>query len=94
MNMFELTLTAQERRAFDWVGDRYNAGEVARILYDYVPEDREWSDDGDITFEIPRRDAREINLLASKEEPSYSWPCFSDRLTSKMNEFCEPFWEY
>ena len=30
--MYSLTLTADERRAFDWVGSRYNSGKVADIL--------------------------------------------------------------
>ena len=51
--MYSLTLTADERRAFDWVGDRYNSGKVADLLIDCIPEDREWGDDGDITFRDP-----------------------------------------
>ena len=30
--MYDLTLTADERQAFDWVGDRYNSGKVADLL--------------------------------------------------------------
>ena len=30
--MYVLTLTADERRAFDWVGSRYNSGKVAYLL--------------------------------------------------------------
>ena len=30
--MYSLTLTADERQAFDWVGDRYNSGKVADLL--------------------------------------------------------------
>ena len=48
--MYSLTLTADERRAFDWVGDRYNSGKVADLLIDCLPEDREWGDEGDITL--------------------------------------------
>jgi len=65
--MYTLTLTADERRAFDWVGDRYNSGKVASLLRDCIPEDREWSDDGDITFTIPEHIAWEINELAEEE---------------------------
>ncbi len=61
--MYTLTLTADERRAFDWVGDRYNSGKVADLLTDCLPEDREWGDDGDITFHIPEHVAWEINEL-------------------------------
>jgi hypothetical protein len=44
--MYTLTLTADERRAFDWVCDRYNSGNVADLLLDCLPEDREWGDYG------------------------------------------------
>ena len=30
--MYSLTLTADERRAFDWVGYRYNSGKIADLL--------------------------------------------------------------
>jgi len=53
--MYSLMLTAEERRAFDWVGGRYNSGKVAGLLLDCIPEDRAWSDDDDITFAIPER---------------------------------------
>ena len=51
--MYTLTLTAGERRSFDWVGSRYNSGKVADLLIGCIPESREWNDDGDITFQIP-----------------------------------------
>ena len=44
--MYSLTLTADERRAFDWVGDRYNSGKVTNLMTRCIPEDREWGDDG------------------------------------------------
>ena len=84
--MYSLTLTADERRAFDWVGDRYNSGKVANLLTDCIPEDREWGDDGDITFAIPEHVAWEINGLA--EEEDHTWACFAPELAAKLNEFC------
>src|SRR3954462_6786923 len=84
--MYTLTLTADERRAFDWVGDRYNSGKVASLLLDCIQEEREWGDEGDITFEIPEHVAWEINELA--EEEGYSWACFAPALVAKLNEFC------
>jgi hypothetical protein len=84
--MYDLTLTADERRAFDWVGDRYNAGNVADLLLHRVPEDREWSDDEDITFTIPEHVAWQINELA--EEEGYTWACFAASLKDKLNDFC------
>jgi hypothetical protein len=84
--MYALTLTADERRAFDWVGDRYNSGKVADLLMDCIPEDRAWNDDGDITFLMPDHVAWAINELA--EEEGYSWACFAPALAAKINGFC------
>ncbi len=47
--MYSLTLAADEQRAFDWVGDRYNSGKVADFLLDCIPDDRECGDDADAT---------------------------------------------
>ena len=66
--MYLLTLTADERRAFDWVGYRYNSGKVADLLLDCIPEDREWGDNTDITFTIPEHVAWQINELAEEED--------------------------
>ena len=84
--MYSLTLTADERQAFDWVGDRYNSGKVADLLLDLVPEDREWGGDGEITFDIPENVAWQINDLAKEE--GYSWSCFAPDLAEKFNELC------
>jgi hypothetical protein len=81
-----LTLTADERRAFDWVGHRYNSGKVADLSMDCIPEDREWGDDGDITFVITESVVWEIRELA--EEEGYSWACFAPALAAKLNDFC------
>lgn len=84
--MYILTLTADERRAFDWVGNRYNSGKVADLLVDCLPEDREWGDDCDIEFAIPKHVAWEIRELA--EEEDYAWPCFAAALSGKLNDLC------
>ena len=84
--MYSLTLTADERRAFDWVGSRYNSGKVADLLLDCLPVDREWSDEGDISFVIPEHVAWEINELA--EEEGYAWECFAPSLAGKLNDLC------
>jgi hypothetical protein len=84
--VYTLILTAGERQAFDWVGDRYNSGKVADLLLESIPDDREWGDDGDITFEIPEHLAWQINELA--QEDGYSWDCFAPGLVDKLNEFC------
>ena len=85
--MYRLTLTKGERDAFDWVGNRYAAGEVARLLRDCMAADAEWDDEGDILFAVPEHVAWEINRLAEDEE--YLWPCFAPGLSSKLNAFCQ-----
>jgi hypothetical protein len=84
--MYSLSLTSDERDAFDWVANRYNSGQVADLLLDLIPEGREWADDGDITFGIPEHVAWQINDLAEAE--GYSWACFAPDLAEKLNELC------
>jgi hypothetical protein len=84
--MYILTLIADKCRAFDWVGSRYNGGKVADLLIGCIPENWEWDDDGDITFQIPEHVAWEINQLA--EEEGYSWACFAPALAAKLKDFC------
>jgi len=87
--MYELILTAGERAAFDWVGDRYNAGAIADILRDCIKnEESSWGMPYvDVTFAIPEHKAWEIQELAREEE--FSFPCFSDELRAKLCDFCE-----
>ena len=84
--MYSLTLTAEERQAFDWVGDRYNSGNVANLLIDCIPVDHDWDDDCDITFTIPEPIAWQINQFADGED--YSRACFAPALVAKLNDFC------
>jgi hypothetical protein len=86
---YQLTLTQSERHAFDWVGDRYCAGDVSRLLLTKCqrqPDIAEWDDTEDITFLVPEHVAWQIRDLAEEEE--FLWPCFAPELTNKLNEFC------
>lgn len=86
---YQLTLTQDERCAFDWVGDRYCAGEVSGLLLTRCqrqPAIAEWGDAGDITFLVPEHVAWQIRELAEAED--FLWPCFANALTSKLNNFC------
>jgi hypothetical protein len=83
---YTLTLSISERQAFDWLGDRYGTGEaVASILRGCLPDDAEWSEDGDITFLIPERDAWAIAERAWAEDSP--WPGFAPGLATKMTGF-------
>ncbi len=84
--MYTLTLTREERKAFDWVGYRYAAGTVMEILYTRCTDGyTEWWDEGDITFNVPEHSAWFIKQLA--EEEDCQWPCFATELKNKMNTF-------
>jgi hypothetical protein len=82
-----LTLTADERDAFDWVGGRYHAGRVAALLLGCLTESDDWAGPDDITFRVPEHVAWEIGEL--RDDESGSWPCFADGLRAKLNEFCD-----
>ncbi len=84
--MYTLTLTNDERQAFDWVGGRYAAGEISSLLTaECMGEDDEWSQDGPITFNIPEWVAWQISELADEDDSR--WPCFSEELCEKLDDF-------
>ncbi len=85
--MYKLTLTHDERAAFDWVGYRYNAGEVAALIWEEYRGELEWDAEGDIEFEIPESVAWLIKELA--EEENMTWPCFAPELRDKLNSFLD-----
>lgn len=90
--MYHLTLSSGERRAIDFVGNRYPSGDQLRdVLMDCIPSDADWSEDGDITFNIPEHMAWEINDLYEEEsEGGHSgYPMFDDELMEKMHEFID-----
>lgn len=78
--MYQLTLTAEERRAFDWVGGRYESGDVYKLLLDCT--ELEWDSNENITFNIPEHVAWAIEDV---HDPM--WPCFADELKEKLNSF-------
>jgi hypothetical protein len=83
---YTLTLSGPERRAFDWLGDRYATGApIAAILRGCLPDDAEWTQPGDITFLIPEHEAWTIAERAREEGDL--WPCFAPGLAAKMSHF-------
>ena len=85
---YKLSLTKDERDAFNWVGDRYATGDnVSTLLCGCLPDDKQWDDEGDILFPVPEYIAWEIKLCS--EEENDFWPCFDDALKLKMIKFCE-----
>lgn len=89
---YKLTLTKEERKAIDWVGNRYSNGwDLYRLLWkgDYLlaQSDIEWDSDCDITFKIPEHVAWQIKENSESEDGF--WPCFADELASKMQRFVD-----
>lgn len=84
--MYTLTLSKDERAAFDWVGNRYAAGEIGDLLILECTYPADWDENEDVTFTVPEHIAWQINDLASEE--NYAFPCFSDSLKGKMMDFC------
>jgi hypothetical protein len=87
---YTLTLTAEERKALDWVGPRYATGHrLAYLLWvesQQSPQE-DWDHDGDITFLVPESVAWAVRELA--EEENHRWPCFGPTLAAKMQQFID-----
>lgn len=87
---YTLTLTAGERKAFDWVGNRYSHGhDLSKLIMKGQWERNDgwgWLGEGDIRFTIPEHIAWEIRDMA--EEGDYLWDCFAPELAAKMTDFC------
>jgi hypothetical protein len=74
--LYTLTPTADERWAFDRVGDRPGGVAIADLLRDCIPEAQpECGDDGEITFTLPEHVAWRGRDLAPN-------------LTCKLNDLC------
>ena len=88
--MYQLTLTADERRAIDWIGNRYDHGtKLYRLLWrecTTTPNDVDWDADCDITFTLPEFVAWEIARIGY--ECDHGWDCFAERLSNKLTDFC------
>jgi len=88
--MYILTLSAADRAAIDWIGNRYAHGDdLFKLLWSechHRPEYADWDYSGDISFEVPEHIAWAINEIG--EEGAYCWDCFADDLSTKLTEFC------
>lgn len=85
--MYQLTLTADERRAIDWVGNRYAHGnDLYSALCDcpcQTPEDADWDADCDITYHVPEHVAWAIGEVIDADNLA----CFGDGLREKLYRF-------
>jgi len=89
--MYSLTLTLSERKAIDWIGNRYAHGDkLYRALWvgnPTAPDDASWDDEREITFSVEEYKAWEIREIG--QECKFRWDCFGPELVRKLNEFCE-----
>lgn len=86
--MYRLTLTSGERRAIDWVGNRYAHGdELYRLLWagckHMLPEGADWDSEEEITFIVPESIAWSIADIA--DQCDNRWDCFADELAAKLS---------
>lgn len=96
--MYTLTLTHDERRAIDWIGNCYsNGNDLYKLLWvesilDQRAEEIDWASKCEMTFVIPEYVAwqiRDIGIENAHTEGQYCWPCFSPELCRKLNDFCD-----
>jgi hypothetical protein len=91
MTAYRLTLTHDERRAIDWIGDRYwNGHDLFRTLWilstlEEPADVDEWIDPRDMTFAVPEPAAWAISIWYAEE----GCPCFAPDLAAKIARFCE-----
>lgn len=83
---YKLTLEASERKAIDWIGDRYATGSATRrVLFEAMPPDAQWDSRHPITFTVRESDAWTLSDLW--QEDDLSFPCFAPALVEKLLEF-------
>jgi len=88
---YSLTLSLDERKAIDWIGNRYAHGQD---LYEALmcsdtqmsPDDADWTSPVDIIFTIPEYIAWQINDIGA--ESNYLWDCFAPAFAGKLTQFC------
>lgn len=87
--MYKLTLTPSERRAIDWIGDRYAHGyDLYHLLWgtdcEITPEEVDWDSPVDILFDIPENVAW---LIVDIIEGPDGLACFSGDFQAKLYDF-------
>lgn len=87
---YRLTLSENERDAFDFAEGRYGWGDWARVLAfecESVPAMRDWNTSGPITFLVPEYKA--WGLKESAESDDAPFPCAAPALAHKLQHFVD-----
>lgn len=103
--MYSLTLTAPERQAFDWVANRYAAGDIKKLLcsscnivaviHDNIPNTNLINDDDRFSWNCTNPVCFNIpehvawQIRDLAEQERFSFPCFAPELKAKMIKFCD-----
>jgi len=98
---YKLTLTKEDRKAIDWIGDRYSGAPAVYhacsiAAHDAInagasEESYDWDENGDITYVIPEYLAWGISEAAESDMDGghSAWPCFAPSLRDKLNSFLD-----
>jgi len=85
--MYKLVLTAEDRQAIDFVGDRYGHGYTLFLeLVSCMDDSEDWDSHVDIEFTIPEHVAWRCQSLI-EEDPYLS--CLGEELKSKLINLSE-----
>lgn len=86
--MYQLTLNQSERKAIDWVGERYSTGnDLYKVLWACENTAEEsWDEKNDITFFTPENKAWEIMDIINEATNNLetSIPCYGDDFRCKL----------
>ena len=83
---YTLTLTRDERRAIDWIGNRYRHGDDLFLLLircRLQPDELDWDGDGPMTFHVPEYVGWELSDIIDAD----GLTCFGPELCDKLRAF-------
>ena len=86
----KIMLTRDERRAIDWIGERYAHGyDLKKVLWGNYDGNFDWENSVDITFEVPENKAWAIAEIIRIETEDWkcSLACFNAELNEKIYNF-------
>ena len=93
MKTYTLTLSLAERRAIDWIGDRYAHGnELYSLLWarcEQTPDDADWDDPRPIDFTFTPKRAHDLTTI--RDDDQGHWTCFAPEFAKKFDELCNDY---
>jgi hypothetical protein len=83
---YTLTLTQAERKAIDWVGNRYRHGDELADILSASDCPGNWHDTGELTYTISEPDAWMIREIIDED---WHLSCFARDLVDKLHSLYE-----